>query len=166
MRFRVVLIALCLAACGEETENAAVPPPVPIPAEAIGHFCAMTVAEHRGPKGEIFLASRAEPVWFTSARDALAFTMLPEEPKDIRAIYVSDMAKSSSWDHPDAWVEARKAFFVLGSDRRGGMGTPEAVPFSTRAAAAAVAAAHGGRVATLAQIGPDDVLGQPQGSHR
>lgn len=155
-----LLMAVWLAACGKEDSEA--PPPVAIPAEAIGHFCNMAVAEHSGPKGEIFLKGRVQPVWFTSARDALAFTMLPEEPKDIRAVYVSDMGRSSSWEHPEAWVEARQAFFVLGSDRRGGMGRPEAVPFSTRSAAESFAARHGGRVVEFAQLSPDDILGAPQ----
>ena len=71
----------------------------------------MNVLEHPGPKGQIILASRDEPVWFSSARDAFSFTMLPEEPKDIRAIYVSDMAKAPSWDKPGQtnWVDARQA---------------------------------------------------------
>ena len=61
--------------------------------------------------------------------------MLPEEPKDIRAIYVSDMAKAPNWDKPGAtnWVDAKQASFVIGSRMKGGMGGDEAVPFSDRA---------------------------------
>ena len=94
----------------------------------------MNVLEHPGPKGQIILASRIEPVWFSSARDTFSFTMLPEEPKDIRAIYVSDMAKAPSWEQPGAnnWVDAKQALFVVGSRIKGGMGADEAVPFSDR----------------------------------
>ena len=94
----------------------------------------MNVLEHTGPKGQIILASRKEPVWFSSARDAISFTMLPEEPKDIRAIYVSDMAKAPNWEKPgaDNWVDAQQAFFVIGSRMQGGMGGDEAVPFSDK----------------------------------
>ena len=57
----------------------------------------MLLVEHAGPKGQIRLASSEEPIWFSSARDTVAFTRMPLEPKDIRTIYVSDMAKAPSW---------------------------------------------------------------------
>lgn len=161
MKTTALLLILALAACGKK--EAELPPPVAIPADAIGHFCNMNVTEHAGPKGEIMLKGQDKPVWFTSARDAIAFTLLPEEPKDIRAIYVNDMGKSASWEHPDAWIEARQALFVIASDQRGGMGAPEAVPFSERPAAEAFAAAHGGQVVDLAHMPRDYILGTPPG---
>jgi copper chaperone NosL len=126
----------------------------------------MNLLEHKGPKGQIILASQADPVWFSSARDALSFTMLPEEPKDIRAVYVSDMAKALSWDDPGAtnWVDAHKAFFVIGSTRQGGMGAPETVPFSDKAAADKFAAEYGGRVVTYDEVPQDYVLGSQTGA--
>ncbi|HLO78816.1 MAG TPA: nitrous oxide reductase accessory protein NosL [Magnetospirillum sp.] len=156
-RFAPLLVAVLLSACGKPEVE--VPPPVAIPPDAIGHFCNMAVAEHAGPKGEVMLKSGGQPVWFTSARDAIAFTLLPEEPKDILAVYVSDMGKSSSWDRPDAWVEARTALFVIGSNRVGGMGSPEAIPFSERPAAEAFIAAHGGQVVDFAHLPHDYILG-------
>jgi copper chaperone NosL len=130
--------------------------------EAVGHFCGMTLVEHPGPKGQILLRGAEDrPVWFSSARDAIAFSHLAEEPRAIRAIYVSDMAKAGEWDDPGAtnWVEARGAFFVLGSSRVGGMGAEEAVPFSEREAAARFAAAHGGRVLAFGEVPRDWALG-------
>lgn len=153
---------LGLAACGEDESAAAPPPPVTLTQDAIGHFCGMALAEHPGPKGQALLRSReGRPVWFSSARDAIAFTHLAEEPKTIRAIYVSDMAKAGSWDDPGAsnWVEARRAVFVVGSSRRGGMGADEAVPFSDRGAAERFAAAHGGQVLAFAEVPRDWALG-------
>lgn len=152
--------ALVLTGCGEKTAEAP-PPPHALTADAMGRYCGMNVLEHAGPKGQIILASRIDPVWFSSARDAFSFTMLPEEPKDIRAIYVSDMAKAASWEEPGAtnWVDARKAFFVIGSRRAGGMGVPETVPFSDRPAAEKFAAENGGRVVTFTEMPRDYVLG-------
>ena len=160
-----LLAALLAAGCGEEDSVAAAPPPVALTQEAVGHFCGMALVEHPGPKGQILLRGNDRPVWFSSARDAIAFTLLDEESKAIRAIYVSDMAKAASWDAPGAanWVEARHAWFVLGSDRRGGMGAEEAVPLSDRAAAERFAAEHGGRVMRLADIPRDWVLGEVGG---
>jgi copper chaperone NosL len=156
----VLLAPLALAAC-DDKQAAQAPPPQKMTAEVIGHYCGMNLLEHPGPKGQIFAASLIEPVWFSSARDTIAFTMLPDEPKDILAIYVSDMGKAPSWDKPgaDNWVEARKALFVIGSRVKGGMGSNEAVPFSDRGAAERFVAESGGRIVTFAELPRDYVLG-------
>jgi copper chaperone NosL len=153
--------ALALAGCNDQKTAEAPPPPQEMTATAIGHYCGMNVLEHTGPKGQIILASRKEPVWFSSARDAISFTMLPEEPKDIRAIYVSDMAKAPDWDKPGTtnWVDARQASFVIGSRMKGGVGGDEAVPFSDKAAAEKFAAENGGWVVDFAEVPKDYVLG-------
>jgi copper chaperone NosL len=155
-----LLASIALAGCGER-QVGAIPPPHEMTAEAIGHYCGMNLLEHGGPKGQILVATLIEPVWFSSARDTLAFTMLPDEPKDIEAIYVSDMGKAPSWDRPgaDNWVEARKALFVIGSRIKGGMGGDEAVPFSDRSAAEKFAADSGGRIVTFAEVPRDYILG-------
>ena len=143
--------ALSMSACDEDET----PPPEAreLTRDAIGHYCNMIVADHDGPKGQIFLKSREHPLWFSSVRDTIAFTMLPEEPKDIAAIYVTDVARTD-WDRPQpgTWVEARGAWYVVESSRAGGMGAPEAAPFSDRAAADAFAAVHGGRVVVFDDI--------------
>ncbi|WP_298871362.1 nitrous oxide reductase accessory protein NosL [uncultured Bradyrhizobium sp.] len=152
--------ALVLAGCGEK-QVAQAPPPHRMTAELIGHYCGMNVLEHPGPKGQIFVASLIEPVWFSSARDTIAFTVLPDEPKDIQAIYVTDMGKAPSWEKPgvDNWIEARKALFVIGSRVKGGMGGDEAVPFSERSAAAKFVTDNGGRIVSFADVPRDYVLG-------
>jgi copper chaperone NosL len=159
--FAALAGVLALAGCNDQKTAEAPPPPQELTATAIGHYCGMNVLEHTGPKGQILLASRKEPVWFSSARDAISFTMLPEEPKDISAIYVSDMAKAPSWDRPGTsnWVDARKAFFVIGSRMKGGMGADEAVPFSDKGAAEKFASENGGRVMAFADVPKDYVLG-------
>ncbi len=152
--------ALALSGCNDQ-KIAEAPPPQEMTASAVGRYCGMNVMEHTGPKGQIILASRKEPVWFSSARDAISFTMLPEEPKDIRAIYVSDMAKAPDWDKPGTtnWVDAKQAFFVVGSRVKGGMGGDEAVPFSDRSVAEKFTAENGGRVMAFADVPKDYILG-------
>ena len=157
----MLIAALSLLAACDEKKAAAPPEPHQLTADATGHYCGMLLMEHAGPKAQILLASRKQPVWFSSARDAIAFSMLPEEPRDIRAIYVSDMAKAPSWDEPGTanWIEARSAMFVIESRARSGMGADEAVPFSTREAADRFAAENGGRVVAFADVPRDYVLG-------
>jgi copper chaperone NosL len=141
---------LFLTACSKE-ENGEVPPPVATAPDATGHYCGMLLAEHAGPKGQILLASGDKPVWFTSVRDTFAFLSLPEEPKDIAAVYVSDMAKAPSWEKPGDtnWILADKAVYVIESDQVGGMGGAEAVPFGDEAAAKSFVGEHGGRIVGL-----------------
>jgi copper chaperone NosL len=155
-----LLAILTLVGCKKETAEA-LPPPHELTAAAVGRYCGMNVLEHTGPKAQIILASQEEPVWFSSARDAFSFTMLPEEPKDVRAIYVSDMSKAESWDKPGGsnWVDAKQALFVIGSRMKGGMGADETVPFSDKTAADKFAAENGGRVLTFAEVPQDYVLG-------
>lgn len=158
--FAALLVASFAAAgCGEQ-QSAALPAPHTLTAEAVGHYCGMGLMEHTGPKGQIILASRSTPVWFSSARDAFSYTMLDEEAKDVLAIYVSDMGKAPSWEHPgaDNWIEARKALFVIESRRQGGMGAPETVPFSERAAAERFVGENGGRIVAFAEVPRDYVL--------
>jgi len=162
VRAALVIAVLALAAC-DRTKPADTPPPAPYDAAAVGHFCGMTLGEHPGPKGQIWVESQATPYWFTSVRDTIAFTLLPEEPHGIRAIYVSDMAKASSWAHAEdgGWVEARKAFFVIESHLSGGMGLPEEVPFSDKSAAEDFARKSGGRVVSFNDIPKDNILSGP-----
>ena len=123
----LALVLPALASCGDD-QDARAPAAQELSREAIGHYCNMIVADHQGPKGQIYVADRDQPVWFSSVRDTIAFTLLPEEPKNIVAIYVNDMGRAS-WEapEPETWIEARGAWYVIESSRRGGMGAPEAV---------------------------------------
>lgn len=152
-----------LAGCGVE-EKTEIPQPYALTESAIGHYCGMNVLEHPGPKGQILLGRIPEPIWFSSARDAVAFTMLPDEPKNVAAVFVSDMAAAPTWEEPGAknWIDARKAYFVIRSSKRGGMGAEETIPFSTEAAARDFATKNGGEVVDFARIPPDYVLGKSQ----
>jgi copper chaperone NosL len=161
---RIALIgalAALVAACGSEQTAEAPPEPVELTDEATGHYCGMLLESHEGPKGQIHLTRYIHPIWFSSVRDAVAFTRLPEEPKDIIAIYVNDMGRATNWANPEpgTWVEAREAWFVIESERRGGMGAPEAVPFSAEELAKAFQESHGGRLVRFDDIPDDYVLG-------
>ncbi len=147
-----------LAGCKEELAQA--PAPVQMTAEATGHFCQMNLLEHPGPKAQVHLAGLPDPLFFSQVRDAIAYQRMPEQSHAIAAIYVSDMAVAPSWEDPGAgnWITAEGAHYVVGARTPGGMGAPELIPFSDRAAAEAWAAEHGGQVLALAGIPDADVL--------
>ncbi|MDX2314838.1 MAG: nitrous oxide reductase accessory protein NosL [Gammaproteobacteria bacterium] len=156
-----VLATLMLVACSEEDAPQVVsaPAPIEITRDDIGYYCNMIVADHLGPKGQVHIDGRDKPVWFSSVRDTIVFTLLPEEPKNIAAIYVNDMG-SASWEHPEAgtWIDARKAWYVVGSNKVGGMGAPEAVSFASKIDAQAFAGKHGGQVVAFDGVPRDYVL--------
>jgi len=164
--FALAALAAALLSVGlivgrEGEETARIPQPVEPTTASIAYFCGMAVLDHSGPKGQIFLKGKPEPIWFASVRDTVAFTLLPEEPKEIVAIYVTDMGKAEGWvkPQPGAWAEARKAWYVLGSEYDAGMGGREIVPFSSQADAARFVARFGGRLARLTDVPGDYVLG-------
>ena len=148
-----LVVLLLLGACEDAEQQAAKPAPQELTREAISHYCNMIVADHHGPKAQLFLKDSDVPIWFSSVRDAIAFTRLPDEPKSVAAIYVNDMARAT-WETPEpgTWIEAEGAHYVIESDRRGGMGAREAVPFADMSAAEAFVAAHGGQIFAFAEV--------------
>jgi copper chaperone NosL len=165
----VLLMALPLVgivACDKLLDGAR-PAPQEISEGVQAQFCGMTLTEHPGPKGQLFVRGQDKPFWFASVRDTIAFTMLPEMPKNIAAIYVNDMGRVRNWSTPEpgAWVEAREAVYVIGSRRRAGMDTDEAVPFAAPDAARHFAAENGGRVVRYEEMPLDYIFpGQGNGS--
>lgn len=155
-------VLLALSACGGDEPAAPPPAPQAVSAEAVGHYCGMMLLDHAGPKGQIFVKGRAAPVWFSSIKQVFAYTLLPEEPKGLAAIYVNDMAAAGPDGAADlkSWVDARQAFYVINSSFIGGMGAEDAMPFSDQARAQAFAQTHGGRVVRFAEVPEDYVFAQ------
>lgn len=154
------LAVLLLAGCGEQPVAQAAIAPAAITADATGHYCGMSLADHPGPKGQVHLTGQARPVWMSSVRDTFAFLMLPEEPKTVAAVFVSDMGRSTAPDaaDPTAWVEAGSAWYVVGADLASAMGMAELFPFAEEAEARRFAALHGGTVRRFAEVTEADVL--------
>lgn len=162
-RWFIGALILIIVACAEEQKTPP-PPPADLTREAVGHYCGMIVADHPGPKGQIFVEGREQPLWFSSVRDTIAFTLLPEETDEILAIYVNDMAKANDWASPESgtWMKARDAYYVIDSARRGGMGALEAVPFSSRTAAEDFVRDFGGRIVAFEEIPQGYILGDAE----
>ena len=154
----VLLVTIRSSACSDR-QPATTVVPQELTRDAVGYFCGMTVLDHKGPKGQVFLTDRPQPLWFTSVRDTIAFTMLPGEPKNIAAIYVTDIGHAS-WDQPEpgTWIEARDAFYVLCSDRVGGMQAAAVVPFFTRKDAKLFVEQHGGKTVAFDAIPRESII--------
>lgn len=153
-----------LQGCFSNESTAPLPPPVALESEALGYYCMMGILEHEGPKAQIHVEYSDEPIWFSQVRDAIAFLRSPEETADVQAVYVNDMGRAESWDKPGVnnWIDATVAQFVINSDRRGGMGVPEAIPFGTVDSADAFIRGNGGMRVSLSEIPSDYVLSAVQ----
>jgi copper chaperone NosL len=154
-----LLAAPMLASCKQDGEAAA-PRPHEVTDASVAQFCGMSLNEHAGPKAQIFVRGLPDPYWFATVRDAFAFLMLPEMPKAIVAVYVNDMARAKDWEQPEAgtWIDANQAFYVIGSRRRSGMNSEEAIPFGNSDAAENFVAAEGGRIVRFDAMPRDYIL--------
>ncbi len=159
MRGLMLIAMLVLSACREEVAQA--PDPQPLTAENIAHYCMMNISEHPGPKAQIFLEGLPDPIFFAQVRDAFTYIKSADQEGYVAAIYVNDMSLAP-WHAPGAenWMDADKAHFVVGSDKAGGMGAPELVPFSTPESAASFVAEHGGQVYPMQDV-PEDAFLAP-----
>jgi copper chaperone NosL len=162
LRFLVLLAAMTAAGCHDDASK--MPAAQELPPNAVAEFCGMSLQEHPGPKAQLFVKDREAPYWFASVHDMFAFTLLPEEPQAITAIYVNDMGRVRNWNRPEpgTWIDAQKAVFVIGSNRSGGMEEAEAVPFGNDVAARAFITRNGGRMVSFAAVPANYIL--PGGS--
>ena len=139
--------------------------PQAVTRDDIGYYCNMIVEDHSGPKGQILLTNTEKAIWFTSVRDTVAFTLLPGEPKNIAAIFVTAMDEAE-WEHPEkqvsSWINAQSAWYVIKSKQRGGMGQMEVIPFKQQQSASDFVDKYGGKIVSYLDIPRDYILGNTQ----
>jgi copper chaperone NosL len=148
----IVALAALACACSQRPQPVAAVEPGP------GTACAvdgMLLLDFPGPKGQIHYEA-GEPEFFCDTMELLSALLRPEQQRAVRAAMTQDMAQAE-WKKPVGhWIDARAAFYVLGSDRKGSMGAT-AASFAQRPDAEAFASQHGGKVYAYAQIKPDMV---------
>lgn len=162
-RFTALLVSavfVALAGCSSQDDPANKPEPWPITADAVGHYCSMDLIEHDGPKGQVFIRGRADPLWFSTIRQVLAYTIMPDSPRGLDAIYVTDMAivKNMRQPEPESWMDAREAYYVTESKLPGGMGGEDPLPFSDREKAEAFISEYGGKILMFDEIPEEYIL--------
>ena len=114
----------------------------------------MLLGDYPGPKAQIHYAGQPEPELFCDTTEMFSLLLKPEQARKVTAAYVQDLDKTS-WDAPKgAWTDAKTAFYVVGSKKRGAMG-PTIPSFGTREGAQKFAEAEGGKVYPFAEITPD-----------
>lgn len=155
-----LLFVLFIISCSNEPNTRVTPDPIKLNSDEVGYYMQMTVADHSGPKAQLWLADKDRPIWFVDVRDAILFQRTPEEADNISVIYAHDMAKNPDYNNvKDIWVDIEKAFFVINSEqRKGGMGMPETIPFSDKKSAEHFANKYGGKVVDSTTEIPTDYL--------
>ena len=150
-----LLVSVLLTACSDDkasTDTAEVRGPVAFEAGDECHICGMIITELPGAKAQAVDSRSSNVQKFCSTQDMLSWWLQPEN-KNLKAeLYVHDMVKTP-WEHPqdEHLIDARSAWYVVGSSVQGAMG-PSLVSFSEREAAETLAATKGGRVLNWEQL--------------
>lgn len=155
-RMLILATVTGLAAC----EQAKTPTTI-VPLEITqGTSCSldgMLLADYPGPKAQIHYAGQEAPDFFCDTVEMFHIYLNPEQVSVARGLFVQDMGKAD-WDAPRGqWIDAKNAYYVHGSKRRGSMG-PTIASFALQQDAAKFATQHGGKVYRFADITPEMVV--------
>jgi copper chaperone NosL len=149
----VLAFALALGACSESEEvSGAKPGPVHFESGDECHVCGMAITRFPGPKGEAIAGRQEQVRKFCSTRDMFSWVLQPENVNRDYVLYVHDMAQTD-WEQPDdtSLIDAREAWFVVGSERSGAMG-PTLASFADQSDAEAFAGEHGGEILAFSEV--------------
>ncbi|MCP5335991.1 MAG: nitrous oxide reductase accessory protein NosL [Oceanospirillaceae bacterium] len=148
------VLTLVIAACADK-DDAVVQAAQHFTKQDECHVCGMLIDGFPGPRGELYQANKVHK--FCSTRDMLSYYFDPENQHQVQSMFVHDMAKSE-WNKPDDHylIDARSAYYVLGSDKEGAMG-PTLASFAQQADAEAFAKSYGGKVLAFAQLSAEDL---------
>ncbi len=148
----LLVAASLLAACSQSADTT-------VAAKEIGKdtSCAldgMLLADYPGPKAQILYDGAPEPEFFCDTMEMFSLYLKPEQARKVKGVFVQNLDKTT-WEAPKgAWIDARTAFYVVGSKKRGAMG-PTIPSFGSRDGAQKFADANGGKVYPFAEVTSD-----------
>lgn len=145
-------LLIVVAGCSEQsTQQQIIHQAVAIESSDECHLCGMLITNFSGPKAELFRKGVTEADGnavkkFCSTRDMFSFYLDPENKRNVTTILVHDMSKAP-WDTPkdEFFIDARNAWYVVGSSQTGAMGKTLA-SFSEKTDADNFATEFGGKV--------------------
>jgi len=155
--------ALLLAGCGEQGKPTL---PLEIAADTACALDGMILKDFPGPKAQIHY-DQGTPEFFCDTREMFSIFLRPEQKKRIVGIFTQDMGKAD-WTRPEGqWIDARNAFYVIGSPRPGSMG-PTVPSFAQESDARKFAEQYGGKVLPFAKVTVDmvDLSGGASHDHK
>ena len=115
----------------------------------------MLLMDYPGPKGQIQY-DKGDADFFCDTVEMVSTYLAPEQQKRVMGVFTQDMGKAD-WNQPAGhWIDARSAYYVLGSKRTGSMG-PTLATFAQIADAEAFAKQYGGKVLSFKALTPEMV---------
>ena len=148
---RAAVLSLILTACS----HGGVPQAIEPADAATCSLDDMLLADFPGPKGQI-LYDQGEPDFFCDTVEMFSAFLQPEQQRRVVGIFTQDMGQTA-WDKPRGhWVDAKTAYYVIGSRKTGSMG-PTLGAFRGEADAQAFAQTNGGKVLRFDQVTLDMV---------
>ena len=147
-----IFLALTLCACSKPTAPVV---PQAITAKTYCSLDSMVLSGFPGPKAQIHYAT-GSPDFFGDTMEMFSIYLQPEQKKHITGIFTQDMGKTD-WENPkDNWIDAKQAYYVLGSQKTGSMG-PTIASFSLLHDAENFTKQFGGKVLRFEQVTPEMV---------
>ncbi|WP_428774548.1 nitrous oxide reductase accessory protein NosL [Vibrio sp.] len=145
-------LAALMSGCGDNEQQQMVRQAAAIEAADECHLCGMVIANFPGPKGEAYEKEQQSIDKFCSTRDLFAYILQPENKRQIQQVFVHDMSKTP-WQKPDDeyFIDAKSAWYVIGSEKKGSMGETLA-SFGEKSDAEAFSKEFGGKVYSFDQI--------------
>ena len=145
-----------LSGCGDKAAEQTSLAPVEIDRSTSCELDGMLLADYPGPKAQVHFVGQDKPSYFCDTVELFSTLLAGEQVRAVQAVYVQDMGKAD-WNQPQGhWIDAKTAFYVLGSKRHGSMG-PTIGSFAQEADATKFAAEHGGKVLRFGDIKADMV---------
>ncbi|WP_420475358.1 nitrous oxide reductase accessory protein NosL [Noviherbaspirillum sp. ST9] len=152
----LIAIVALLAACGKEVVQVAAVEPDQ------GTACAldgMVLKDYPGPKAQIHY-KEGPPEFFCDLVELFGMLLAPEQKRPVAGVFVQDMGKTD-WAHPEGhWIDAKAAYYVVGSKKVGSMGATFG-SFASLPDAEAFAKMEGGTIHRYEQM-TLDMVNQPK----
>ncbi len=145
-----------LVGCSEQAAQQRALVPVEMDRSTSCELDGMLLADYPGPKAQVHFVGQDKPSFFCDTVELFHTLLAGEQVRAVQAVYVQDMGKAD-WNQPQGhWIDAKTAFFVLGSKRHGSMG-PTIGSFAQEVDATKFAAEFGGKVLRFGDIKADMV---------
>lgn len=111
----------------------------------------MIVANYPGPKAQLIYKSDGKKVFFCETKELFYYYAEPGKEAQVAALYVQNTA-ATDWKKPmGGWIDAKKAYYVVGASIKGSMG-PTYAPFVDRSSARPFIKEYGGEIKTFDEV--------------
>lgn len=149
----ILTVLTLLGGCGNDSRSTQALAPVEIDRSTSCSLDGMLLADYPGPKAQIIYVGKDKPAFFCDTMELINQLHSGEQVRAIQGAYVQDMGKAD-WNHPEGhWIDAKAAYYVVGSKRHGSMG-PTFASFAQEADAASFVQEYGGKVMKFEEIKP------------